>query len=208
MSQSIALLTNESALAEAWENTLNPAMSTYHTPLSSISLFLLLDLLGSEKPTVPSYFRTTHWAYKAMADIEERLRSLQVFKSSPNHPAKRREADQKQRQARKEPKFLVDADKKDDKFRGWMMQDDHIPFMARGVEVLHLIPSPFPRVWHTIEDDGEHLDLDTTEDWAMLVTAFAAEWMDLEGCFAPAAAPRAAVANSRLPVDKISKTEL
>lgn len=58
--------------------------------------------------------------------------------------------------------------------------DDHIPFMARGVEVLHIIPTPFPRVWHHIEDDGEHLDLDTVEDWAKIVMAFAAGWMELE----------------------------
>jgi len=66
-----------------------------------------------------------------------------------------------------------------------MIEDDHIPFLARGVEVLHLIPSPFPKVWHKIEDDGEHLDLDVVEDWATLVTAFVAEWMELEGYFPP-----------------------
>ena len=67
-----------------------------------------------------------------------------------------------------------------------MMEDDHIPFMARGVEVLHIIPNPFPAVWHNmrgIPDDGEHLDLDTVEDWGMMVTAFIGEWMDLEGYF-------------------------
>jgi len=46
-----------------------------------------------------------------------------------------------------------------------------------------MIPIPFPRVWHTSDDDGEHLDIDTVEDWAKLVTAFTAEWMDLEGHF-------------------------
>ena len=64
-----------------------------------------------------------------------------------------------------------------------MIEDDHVPFMARGVEVLHLIPMPFPVVWHEIGDDGEHLDLDTCGDWAVLVTAFMAEWMELEGFF-------------------------
>jgi glutaminyl-peptide cyclotransferase len=53
--------------------------------------------------------------------------------------------------------------------------------MHRGVEILHIIPSPFPNVWHTPDDDGEHLDLSTVEDWAQIVTGFAAEWMDLEG---------------------------
>ncbi|CAI9630894.1 unnamed protein product [Alternaria burnsii] len=66
---------------------------------------------------------------------------------------------------------------------GGFVQDDHVPFMARGVEILHMIPTPFPRVWHTIEDDGEHLDMDTVEDWTKLVMAFTAEWMELEGFF-------------------------
>jgi hypothetical protein len=32
-----------------------------------------------------------------------------------------------------------------------------------------------------MEDDGDHLDMPTVEDWAKLTTAFAAAWMDLEG---------------------------
>lgn len=55
--------------------------------------------------------------------------------------------------------------------------------MARGIEVLHIIPSPFPTVWHTMNDDGAHLDGDTVQDWAKMVTAFVGEWMDLEGFF-------------------------
>ena len=51
-------------------------MSTYRTPLDSISLFVLLDLLGSAGPKIPSYFLTTHWAYKNMATIEKRMRDL------------------------------------------------------------------------------------------------------------------------------------
>lgn len=62
-----------------------------------------------------------------------------------------------------------------------MVQDDHVPFLARGVEVLHIIPTPFPRVWHTMEDDGEHLDMQTVKDWAYLVTAFTAGWLELDG---------------------------
>ena len=80
-------------------------------------------------------------------------------------------------ESKKEPQHFNSA---------YMMEDDHIPFMARGVEVLHIIPNPFPAVWHNmrgIPDDGEHLDLDTVEDWGMMVTAFIGEWMDLEGYF-------------------------
>ncbi|KAJ5054847.1 uncharacterized protein L3040_001109 [Drepanopeziza brunnea f. sp. 'multigermtubi'] len=154
------------SLAAEWEATPHAAMSTYHSALSSIALFLLLDLLGASDPRVPSYFKTTHWAYQNLAKIESRLRGLSVQKSSAKNP------------------FLPDATKKPDQFRqAYGVEDDHIPFMARGVEVLHIIPAPFPKVWHTMDDDGEHLDMDTVEDWTRMVTAFVGEWMDLEGYF-------------------------
>ena len=170
-----------SALAADWETSFHPAMSTYRNPLDSISLFLLLDLLGASGPRVPSYFKTTHWAYKHMAALEHRLRELGQFKSSPNHPKK--VATRQNKKKRDEPHFLYEADKGDNGFLGGFVQDDHVPFMARGVEILHIIPTPFPKVWHEIEDDGEHLDTDTVEDWTRLVTAFAGEWMELEGYF-------------------------
>ena len=188
------------SLAAQWEETLYPAMSTFKSPLSSISLFVLLDLLGSKNPTVPSYFKTTHWAYRNMANLEQQFRDLALFESSPNHPnnvkkrqAKNASATKKQQRSakpttlkkRREPSFLFEANKNDgSRWLGGLIEDDHLPFMARGVEVLHLIPSPFPTdVWHKMEDDGEHLDLPTVKDWAQLTTAFAAEWLDLEGFF-------------------------
>jgi len=159
------------SLAEEWESTPHAALSTHRNALSSINLFLLLDLLGAPKPNIPSYFQTTHWAYQAMSDIEARLRTLGELSSET------------------EQAFL--PDNSDDKLfhAGWGVQDDHIPFMARGVEILHIIPTPFPWVWHKSEDDGEHLDLPTVEDWAKIVTAFVGEWMDLEGYFPPKAPP-------------------
>lgn len=154
------------SLAEEWEATPHAAMSTYHSPINSINLFLLLDLLGTEKPRVPSYFKTTHWAYQSLAGLEMRLRSLGALKSKPDHP------------------FLPETEKAGNQFNNaWGVQDDHVPFMARGVEVLHIIPTPFPHVWHTMNDDAAHLDIPTVEDWAKMVTAFVGEWMDLEGYF-------------------------
>ena len=49
----------------------------------------------------------------------------------------------------------------------------------QGVEVLHVIPSPFPKVWHTMQDDGKHLDKQTVGDWARIVAGFALEWLDM-----------------------------
>lgn len=175
------------SLAAEMEATSHGALSTYQTAISSISLFVLLDLLGAKNPNVPSFFETTHWAYRHMATLEQRLRSLSLFLSASNHPSKHKTSikadDQVRRKEdkRQDPAFLPESDKKEGTYRFGSVSDDHIPFMARGVEVLHIIPLPFPRVWHHMDDDGKHLDLDTCSDWAVLVTAFVGEWMDLEG---------------------------
>jgi hypothetical protein len=116
-----------------------------------------------------------------MVNAEDRLRKLGLMKSSPNHESKMTKRENKKQ--RVEQPFLSDGNKGDDAFMGGFVQDDHVPFMARGVEVLHIIPTPFPRVWHQIDDDGEHLDMDTVEDWTKLVMTFTAEWMELEGFF-------------------------
>jgi glutaminyl-peptide cyclotransferase len=149
------------SLAAEWENTPFQALSNYQNPLRQISLFVLLDLLGSANPQVPSYFQTTHWAYKKVATVEARLRSMGLLESKPNQP------------------FLSQAEKLASQFeRGWV-GDDHVPFMARGAPVLHMIPSPFPAVWHTMQDDGQHLDIATVKDWARIMTAFTLEWLDM-----------------------------
>lgn len=181
------------SLAEEWDNAPNPAMSTYKTKLESISLFVLLDLLGAQDPSIPTYFKTTHWAYQNMARLESRLRRLDQFKSA------------------KGKIWFYDFEKDAhtaSSFPSYVMQDDHIPFMAKGVEILHLIPLQFPAVWHRIEDDGEHLDGPTVEDWAMLTTAFAAEWLELEGFFdTPNPSPEEGN-EKRSKQGVISKTEL
>lgn len=163
------------ALATHWDDQVYPAMSEFKTPLSSISLFVLLDLLGAKSPTVHSYYETTHWAYQKLGALEKRFKSLKQFKAPSADP------------------WFIDTEKDGHKLVTLGgIQDDHLPFLAKGVEILHLIDfSPFkgfPPVWHTIDDDGEHLDLETVEDWSMMITAFAAEWMGLEGYFDPPSA--------------------
>ncbi|KAI7770090.1 hypothetical protein LZL87_013505 [Fusarium oxysporum] len=156
------------ALAQEWESQFNSPTAIYRTPLDSISLFVLLDLLGDADPSVPSYFLTTHWAYKRLADIERRMRSLGLLESRPVKGA-----------------FFVDRRKPDKEFTRSNIQDDHAPFMYRGVPILHLIPTPFPVVWHTIEDDGSHLHIPTVRDWARVMTAFVVEWLDIQDYMSP-----------------------
>ncbi len=147
------------ALAAEWESTPAPALSPFKNRMRQVRLFVLLDLLGSSNPSVPSYFQQTHWAYRKMANVEKRLRDLGVLESKPSRP------------------FLFQPDKKPSEFGRAFVEDDHIPFMKRGAPVLHMIPTPFPGVWHTAQDDGEHLDMKTVRDWARIVTAFTMEWL-------------------------------
>lgn len=151
------------SLAERWAAETYSARSTYKTPLEAINLFVLLDLLGAVDPHVPSYFPATHWAYRGMARIETRMRELGLLATKPKNP------------------FLPESDKPFNHFRtGSFVADDHIPFMIRGVPILHVIPTPFPPTWHTMDDDADHLDPDSIGDWAKIVTAFTAEWLELD----------------------------
>ncbi|KAI1819785.1 glutaminyl-peptide cyclotransferase [Xylaria intraflava] len=150
------------SLAEKWEGEKHPAQSTYKTPLEAIDLFVLLDLLGAADPQVPSYFPATHWAYRGIAKLEARMRSLGLLTTTPKTP------------------FLPESEKTPEQFRRRsFIADDHVPFMVRGVPVLHLIPSPFPSTWHTLLDDADHLDPGSIDDWAKILTAFVAEWLEL-----------------------------
>lgn len=159
------------ALANDWEALLHPPMSTRHSHLANIDLFVLLDLLGSAAPSIPSYFTLTHWTYRSLAVLESKLRKLGMFKSHTEYPGS----------------WFPDKDKSHQSglYSGSYggIEDDHVPFQRRGVDILHIIPYPFPTVWHKMEDDGEHLHSDTVVDWATLMTAWTAEFLGLEGHF-------------------------
>jgi len=129
-------------------------------------MLLVLDLLGSPNPSVSSHYLTTHWAYVNLANLELRMRVQGLLESTPQKaffPDGRR-----QRTWFSEQTVLGPA-----------VEDDHLPFMERGVPVLPLIPAQKPAVWQTPEDDGNHLDLAVVRDWARIVTAFVFEWLDM-----------------------------
>ncbi|RPA81927.1 putative glutaminyl cyclase [Ascobolus immersus RN42] len=156
-------------LAQAWEHQHYDSGKNLKNRLANIELFVLLDLLGSADPiaTIPSYFKDTHWAYKKLSNLESRLRAQGVMKSAVNGARNG-----------KTQGWLFEGEKREDEvWMGGMVGDDHVPFLQRGVKILHLIPTPFPKVWHTEKDDGEHLDLETVRDWAGLMTGFVVEWM-------------------------------
>ncbi|KAF8758907.1 Peptidase family M28 [Rhizoctonia solani] len=70
------------------------------------------------------------------------------------------------------------------------IEDDHIPFLERGVSILHIIASPFPRVWHTLADDANALHLPTMKHWNMVLRVFTAEYLGLRPANSSANQPR------------------
>lgn len=147
-------------LASKWES------EKYHdssnkSKLDSIGLFVLMDLLGASNPSISSFYQHTDWAHINLRSLEKSLRKQKVTKTKRS---------QRSWFARPGRYFLAGQ-----------LGDDHLPFLEKGVPILHLIPLPFPEVWHTITDDGDHLDRDAIHDWALIMTVFTAEYMELTG---------------------------
>jgi glutaminyl-peptide cyclotransferase len=172
------------ALAKRFVELVNPLPRKFRNVMDSIPLFVLLDLLGFADTYIPSYYMTTHWAYKNMAEIERRLRTLCQMRSSRHYvdAAQSKKCALSAKGQLREDRWLHEHHRSPNaKFLGGSIEDDHLPFLKRGREILHLIPLKFPWVWHQKEDDGKHLHIPTVQDWAQIMTAFAAEWMNLEG---------------------------
>ncbi|XP_071963081.1 glutaminyl-peptide cyclotransferase-like isoform X2 [Antedon mediterranea] len=124
------------------------------TELDSIDVFVLLDLIGANNPIFLNFFEDTTKLYSRMQRIEKKLNDLNSLDTA-----------------------------KDVYFSGRstrsIIQDDHIPFLQRGVKILHLIPSPFPVHWHKITDNKANLHFPTIMNLQKIVQAFVAEYMHL-----------------------------
>jgi glutaminyl-peptide cyclotransferase len=50
--------------------------------------------------------------------------------------------------------------------------DDHEPFAKLGVPIVHLTPIPFPKVWHTKDDNFKIVDWMRTTDITLILNVF------------------------------------
>ncbi|XP_014342107.1 glutaminyl-peptide cyclotransferase isoform X2 [Latimeria chalumnae] len=124
--------------------------------VSMKDLFVLLDLIGGQNPYFVNHFPNTgRWLNRLQA-IERRLFSLGLLS---NHPSG--------------VQYFWPS------IRGGGIQDDHIPFLRRGVPILHLIPSPFPQVWHTVDDNEQNLHKPTIENLNKILQVFVLEYLKL-----------------------------
>ncbi|XP_042244524.1 glutaminyl-peptide cyclotransferase isoform X1 [Thunnus maccoyii] len=142
-------------LAQKMESTPHPAGATDTNLLHGIDLFVLLDLIGAPSPRFGNQFpSTTHWLSR-LQNIEKRLHSMNQLVNHPNDVQY----------------FWPDQPV-------GHIQDDHIPFLNRGVRILHLIPSPFPSVWHTFDDNEQNLDRSTIQNLNKILQLFVLEYLN------------------------------
>ena len=60
------------------------------------------------------------------------------------------------------------------------IDDDHKPFERKGVPILHIISSPFPSVWHKIDDNAGAINWVTVEKLNMVLCIFVSEYLSLQ----------------------------
>ncbi|KAG6464198.1 hypothetical protein O3G_MSEX014344 [Manduca sexta] len=127
--------------------------------LQRMDVLVLLDLLGAPDPVFFSYFQSTEKWYVRLAVAENRLSELDMFEGYTRGKSE-------------QTYFRLMSS-------GALIEDDHVPFMRRNVDILHVIPSPFPSVWHTADDDLSALDFKTIENLNKIFRVFIAEYLHL-----------------------------
>lgn len=142
-------------LAEKWEN---------ENFLHRIDMMMLLDLLGSPDPTFYSFFKETENWYARLVQTEEKLDNLSLL-----------ERYQSSGTITRNPTRYFQANS-----LNAAIEDDHIPFLRRGVPILHMIPVPFPEVWHKMNDNLDAIDVTTVENISKMLRIFIAEYMHID----------------------------
>lgn len=117
-------------------------------------LFILLDLLGTKDVQFYSYFQKTDPWYARMVSYERRLNDLGLLNKRP---------------------FMFNQRQ----MHNPGIEDDHIPFLERGVPIIHLIPVPFPKVWHKNSDNASALDFPTIKNLNLIMRAFVADYLHI-----------------------------
>jgi len=107
------------------------------TEINRIDSFLLLDLLGTSSLKVGRYTDFDTKLYDFAANLEEVIQT-------------------------QDHENIENVFTNIDKFS--MIQDDQVPFYNLGVrKILHMIASPFPSVWHKLDDNFDALDMSTID---------------------------------------------
>ncbi|KAG9012085.1 hypothetical protein FRB94_011781 [Tulasnella sp. JGI-2019a] len=161
-------------LAEKWASTYpdpnhqKRRLRAPQTIIQTIDHFILLDLLGAVEPLVRSWYPPTAWLFDGLVSAETRLGEGGFF----DEPDKEKWVSWSS--------FFEPRTAFHQQYAYGSIEDDHLPFLRRGVSVLHVISNPFPKVWHTLKDDASALDLSTMKRWNLIFRVFMVEYLGLK----------------------------
>ena len=107
------------------------------TRLSTINHLAVLDLLGAKTLLIHSYFLSMAWLFDGLVAAEHWLGQLGFFKEAkPQAQPPAEGGDWNSWQSFFVPHTGWDV------HSGWI-KDNHMPFLHKGVNILHVISSPF-----------------------------------------------------------------
>lgn len=143
-------------LARTLETKFYPPGQSTSTELDRIDMLVLLDLIGVANPIFYNHFplKTGTW-FQHMQKVENRLDGAGLLQSHNNPYFKSRGA------------------------MGGGIEDDHIPFIQRGIACFHIIATPFPKPWHKMEDNLAALNKPTIDNLNKMLQVFTAEYLHL-----------------------------
>ena len=126
---------------------------TWAFSTSSISLFILLDLLGADdNMPVLSFFQNTHMEFLKLLNI---TRLVDQYLSREEFKSIRWQTETAYQLMAQEFASVQ------------VVEDDHLPFAQLGMPILLLLPVPFPRYWHTLEDTVASLNNRALYHWTI-----------------------------------------
>ncbi|CAG8706923.1 6386_t:CDS:2 [Funneliformis mosseae] len=167
-------------LAAKWENEYvvetDGSQNKAKNVLSSIEVFVLLDLLGYKEPLISNFFTTTSWLFIELSKIEARLFKSKLLKTSHDMHGMHGMQDPKETKLEDISYFDTDSIYTYQAH----IEDDYIPFLQRGVPVLHVIPWPFPECWHKPSDNATAVDEAAFFNLNTIFRIFTAEYLNID----------------------------
>lgn len=136
-------------LAAKWEKQKPPQQCSGTNELSRIELLVLLDLIGSKDTSFVMY---THHDPTVNRRIQAHHNNFRKYERT----YLTNESGLTTAQANRELAF------RNRQVPIYLVEDDHVPFLKRGVPILSLLASPFPKVWHTTADNYDAIDFRKT----------------------------------------------
>lgn len=144
-------------LATRWSKEVTHADG--RTALDKIDAFLLLDLLGAPKPKFhhDKKYQVVNQAFSRFAQIESHSKVKKLLRGNVDYFNEKSIG-----------RYSLGID------------DDHRPFVEAGCHrIIHLIPVPFPKVWHEITDNESALDRDTIHNLQVMLNIWTVEYLNL-----------------------------